>query len=297
MDLRLSYSAISTYEKCPLSYRYQYVDRIEVKPSPYLSFGRSLHAALEWLYGRQVPEPPPLEELHTYLDTCWDGEGFEGPEEEKIFLNHAHEVLERFYERNMPHFRLPVAVEERFEMTMNGYIISGVIDRVDRHSDGSYEIIDYKTNRRMPKLDQLREDLQLPIYQLACREVWGISASKLTFYYLITNQRYSTKPHNPESMSRILQKLDNIASRIRSGDFPATPNQLCPWCSYVDICPEKAHGERLEDRYISRYTALLRRRQGLERMIAELENEMRELGISLYEVKEILSIKGDESAR
>jgi hypothetical protein len=46
--LRLSYSAVSTYEKCPLSYRFQYIEKIEVKPTPYLSFGKSLHSALEW---------------------------------------------------------------------------------------------------------------------------------------------------------------------------------------------------------------------------------------------------------
>jgi ATP-dependent helicase/DNAse subunit B len=47
MTLRLSYSSISTYEKCPFQYFLQYVERLEMPRSPALSFGSSLHGALE----------------------------------------------------------------------------------------------------------------------------------------------------------------------------------------------------------------------------------------------------------
>jgi RecB family exonuclease len=281
LDIRLSYSAASAYEKCPLSYRFQYVDGLEIEPSPYLSFGRSMHSALEWLYGRGVPEPPALEELLAYLDSCWTSEGFGSPEEEDSFLRHGREILTKFYQTNLGDFRLPVAVEERFEMEMDGYVLAGVIDRVDRNPDGSYEIIDYKTNRRLPELNRLREDLQLPIYQMACRETWGISPSKLTFYYLVANQRYTTRPLDEGGLSRVRERLDRIAGCIVAGEFPPTPNRLCPWCSFEDICPERAPGKTGLERYVSRRRSLLRRKQGLEKVIYELEDEMRELGIPL----------------
>lgn len=277
--MRLSYTAISAYERCPLSYRYRYIDGIEEEPSPHLSFGRSLHAALEWLYRRDVPVPPTLDEFLEYLTCCWSSEGFEGEEQERAFLEHAREVLSCYYHVNMADFRLPVALEERFELDMGSYVLSGVIDRVDRHADGRYEIIDYKTNRRLPEIARLREDLQLPIYQLACGEVWGITPSKLTFYYLVPNQRYSTRPLDGEGIARVRERIDRVADRISQGDFSPTPNRLCPWCSYRDICPETARDVG-EDGYRSRLRALVRRRERLDELISELKAEMDSLGIS-----------------
>jgi len=278
--LRLSYSAVSAYEKCPLTYRVQYVERIEVKPTPYLSFGRSLHSALEWLYDRQSPIPPSLEELLSFLESCWSSEGFSDREEEDSYLRQAREVLTGFYRSNMEDFRLPLAVEHRFELNRGDYVLSGVIDRVDRHPSGTYEIIDYKTSRRLPQLSRLREDLQLPIYQLACREIWGISPAKLTFYYLLPNQRYSTKPLDEEGLTRVIDRLDAVADGVAREEFPAVPNRLCPWCSYRDICPEEADGGDERERYLSRRMALIRRMENLEKLLVELEDEMRLGGYS-----------------
>jgi putative RecB family exonuclease len=279
--MRLSYSAVSSYEKCPLSYRFQYVDGLEVEPTPYLSFGRSMHAALEWLYRREIPEPPTLESLLEYLDTCWESVGYPSLDEERSYLNNAREVLTHYYYTNLEDFRLPVAVEERFELDMQDFVLSGVIDRVDCNPDGTYEILDYKTSRRLPELSRLREDLQLPIYQLACSEVWGITPSKLTFYYLIPNRRYTTKPYDGIAMSRVKERMLRVASSISSGDFPATPNRLCPWCSFEDICPERISAGEPGESYLIRHRSLLRRKDRLEEAIACLEEEMRSEGIAI----------------
>ncbi len=279
MPLRLSYSAVSCYEKCPLSYRFQYVDGLEVDPTPYLAFGRSMHAALEWLYGRQTPEPPTLESLLAYLDKCWESEGYSDLDEERSYLRNAREVLTQYYYSNLHDFRLPVAVEERFEMDMGDFVLSGVIDRVDCNPNGTYEILDYKTSRRLPELNRLREDLQLPIYQLACRDVWGITPAKLTFYYLIPNRRYTTKPCDSSRLQEVRERLVRVASSISASDFPATPNRLCPWCSFEDICPARASAGEQGEEYRSRHRALLRRKARLEEALSRLVEEMRREGI------------------
>lgn len=284
-DIRLSYSAVSSYERCPLSYRFQYLDKIEVEPTPYLSFGRSLHSALEWLYGRDVPVLPSLEELLQQLERCWEGDGYASPEEEASFMLRGKEVLSEFYRTNAEDFRPPVAVEHRFELDMDGYVLSGVIDRVDRHAGGGYEIIDYKTNRRLPDLGRLRQDLQLPIYQLACSETWGVSVSKLTFYYLMPNQRYTTKPYDREGLDMVKKRLDDVARLIGDGEFPARVNRLCPWCSFEDICPARTAGDGRSESYLSRHRSLLQRKRKLDKVIADLEEEMIREGISVDELE------------
>lgn len=274
MEIRLSYTSVSAYERCPLSYRYQYVDGLEVEPSPHLSFGRSLHASLQRLYSRDVPVVPTLEDLLSYLDDCWDAEGFRDPAEERSYRQHAREVLRRYYHQNAGEFRLPVAVEHRFEVPMDGYLLTGVVDRVDRHPDGSYEIIDYKTNRRLPEIARLRDDLQLPIYQMASRELWGITPVKLTFYYLLMNQKYSTRPFGEEELSRVKERLRRAAEGIASRRFSPTPNRLCPWCSFRDICPAGPSSKDASQTLRARHAALLRRKKRLEDLIAELEAEL-----------------------
>jgi hypothetical protein len=65
--LRLSFTRVDTFERCPRLFRYQYVDGLPQAPAPQLSFGSSIHAALEWLYDRKHPVLPSLEELHQTL--------------------------------------------------------------------------------------------------------------------------------------------------------------------------------------------------------------------------------------
>ncbi len=172
--IRLSYSSINTYEQCPLQYRYRYVDRLEWEPKPALSFGNSLHEALEWFYSVKTPHPPDLAELLSRLSSVWVKEGYADEAEEGRYFEHAQEVLTTFYRANVGRFRMPVAVEQRFQLELEGFVLTGKIDRMDRHDDGSYEILDYKTNRKLPPRNKLAVDLQLPIYQYAAGQVWGV---------------------------------------------------------------------------------------------------------------------------
>ena len=74
-QVKLSYTALSTYEQCPLQYRFRYIDRLDWKPRPALSFGQSLHAALESLYSQQTPHFPDLPTLLAMLDEVWVSDG------------------------------------------------------------------------------------------------------------------------------------------------------------------------------------------------------------------------------
>ena len=45
--MRLSKSKINTYLKCPLEFRFQYVDEIEVPPNKYMILGSDVHSVAE----------------------------------------------------------------------------------------------------------------------------------------------------------------------------------------------------------------------------------------------------------
>ena len=45
--MRLSTSKINTYLKCPLEFKFQYVDEIEVEPNKYMILGSDVHSVAE----------------------------------------------------------------------------------------------------------------------------------------------------------------------------------------------------------------------------------------------------------
>lgn len=234
--LCLSYSSVSAYLKCPLSYRLRYVDRLPTKKTPALAFGSSLHGALEKFYSQPVPAPPTLERFMIMLDESWVSEGYADVDEETKYREHGRQVLAGFYDANAAAYRLPAAVEERFRLELDGVLLSGVIDRLDRLEDGGYEIIDYKSNRRLPARKYVEQDLQLSIYHMAVERVWGVTPSRVTMYYLVHNQPVSfqrTAQHVAEAEEVVMR----TATLIGEGRFDATPNRLCDWCDYRTLCP------------------------------------------------------------
>lgn len=238
--MRLSYSSISTYETCPAKWRFQYEERVPTSPSPALAFGDSLHRALHRFHDRPVPVAPSLPELWAFLDEEWVTEGFTDGSEERLYREHGRQVLAQYHRDNADAYRIPAALEFRFDLDVEGIRVAGVIDRMDRLPGGGYEIIDYKTNRRLPPRSRIDEDLQLSIYYLAAREVWGIEPERLTLYFLLPGQRMSTT-RTPADTDELRRRIGTVARRIEAGLFEPRENPLCGWCDFQHLCPLYRH--------------------------------------------------------
>src|SRR6266516_548405 len=216
--MRLSYSAISTYELCPAKYRFQYEERLPTTTSPALAFGDSLHRTLHRFHDRPVPVAPSLQELHEMLEGEWSTEGYRDPSEESLYLDHARQVLASYHRENASSFRIPAALEFRFRIDVEGVQLSGVIDRLDRIPGGGYEIIDYKTSRRLPPKAVVDRDLQLSLYYLAAKEIWGIEPERLTLYYLLPGERMTTFRTTADA-DDLRRRIATVAERIEAGKF------------------------------------------------------------------------------
>jgi RecB family exonuclease len=275
--MKLSYSAISTYELCPAKYRFQYQDRLPTSTSPALSFGDSLHRALYRFHDRPVPEAPSLEELHEMLEGEWVGDGYRDESEEATYRQHAHQVLAEYHRDNAPSFRIPAALEFRFRIEVEGAQISGVIDRMDRIPGGGYEIIDYKTNRRLPPKSRVEEDLQLSVYHLAAQEIWGIEPERLTLYYLLPGERMSTTRTSADA-DELRRRIATVAERIAAGKFEPKQNPLCDWCDFQRQCPLFRHRfEKEEGDPAPRMTQVVDEWIGLKRKGREVYQRIDEL--------------------
>jgi putative RecB family exonuclease len=281
--MRLSYSSISTYETCPRKFRFQYEDRVPGRPSPALSFGDSLHRALHRFHDRPVPVAPSLPELLDTLEDVWVSEGYSGVAEERLYRDHGREVLSRYHADNAMAYRIPAVLEHRFSVEVEGVTLNGIIDRMDRLPGGGYEIIDYQTNRRLPPKAVVERDLQLSLYHLAAREIWGIEPERLTLYYLLPGQRMSTS-RSTDDVDALRRRVATVAERIEAGRFEPVENPLCGWCDYQHLCPVFRHRHEREDtppriaEVIDEWIALKREDRQRFRRLEELGATIRAFG-------------------
>jgi putative RecB family exonuclease len=238
--LRLSFTRVDTFEQCPRRFRYQYVDGLPQAPAPQLSFGSSLHATLEWLYDRKHPVLPSLEETLQALFDAWRSEGYSevARSEQMTAYEHARQVITEMHARiGRTGFRLPAAVEAWFELPVAAdIVVVGAIDRIDAHEDGSLHVIDYKTNRRARTRGQVQGSLQLAIYALATRELYGRLPETVALDFIVPGVTV-TVPVADLDLDAVPARLAEVAARIRSGEDAPTPNRLCDWCDFRAICP------------------------------------------------------------
>ncbi len=238
--MRLSYSSISTYETCPAKYKFQYEEKLPTTSSPALAFGDALHRTLHRFHDRPVPVAPSVEELHEMLDAEWVDDGYRDPGEEALYREHARQVLAEYHRANAGSFRIPAALEFRFTVEIEGVQLSGVIDRMDRIPGGGYEIVDYKTSRRLPPKAIVDRDLQLSLYYLAAQQIWGIEPERLTLYYLLPGERMTTF-RTPADADDLRRRIATVAERIAAGKFEPRANPLCDWCDFQHVCPLFRH--------------------------------------------------------
>ena len=277
--IRLSFSRVDTYRSCPLRFRFSYVDKLPTKPSPHLSWGSSIHTAIEAWWDSKLPEPPPVEVLLRSLYDGWDDSGFAGmPRGEKLkWYGHAQDVLRRHHARHAPTYVPAVASEAWFELNLGEDVqVVGSIDHVARTPGGGLGIVDWKTNRKAKDRRRVAGSLQLAIYALAARALWGHDPEWVALDFVVPGVRVTVDRAEIDTDAAIAT-IHEVAARIRAEAFPPTPSALCPWCDFRAACPAfDGDGPDLAGLAVVELDQLRRRRTRDERRIAELEELIRD---------------------
>jgi putative RecB family exonuclease len=261
----LSHSQLRTYSECPLQYAFQRVYRIPVAETPgYFEFGHVIHRAFE-VYARTRREAiaaglpaPGYEALKQAFDDAWEPRNYADVQAAEHYAKRAEPALRRFYEREVKTIAQAIAFEQGFTLELPAgegelpVLLYGVIDRIDRHPDGTIEITDYKTGRSKKQAD-VDQDEQLSTYALATAMGAVLDpttmepippATKLTLYFTENDLCLSTT-RSTEQLDEFRQSVLDKARRIRGGDFSATPDMWrCGRCDYRLICPSRFGAER-----------------------------------------------------
>ena len=157
------------------------------------------------------------------FEASWRRSGFGDSDDEQQFRDRAVAALERYWLLDRQSESRPVWFERSFAFRLGPHLLRGRVDRVDRHPDGSYELIDYKTGKAKSAQD-LREDVQLSLYQMGARESWKLETSAQSYFYVLTGEKVPVK-HSEEELDRVKATVARspAESSSRSSSRPPRP--------------------------------------------------------------------------
>lgn len=260
--MRTSYSALSTFKQCPKRYQFKVLDKVKEPKTKEQAFGTLIHDCLHFMF-QHDPLFPTLDQVleHYYENFPSDGPQERGSpasgwqeSEAEIYKKQGETMLRKFYAKNQPWNFVVLDLESRFEVTLedakNGavHILAGIMDRIDKLPDGQIEIIDYKTQKRIPPQASIDKDLQLSIYAMGLKKRWPhVEAGKikLSLQFLKHDEKLTTTRSEDDlkkTETEVLEMIQEIESRAAAGhDFEPKVSPLCDFCGYKPLCPAWKH--------------------------------------------------------
>ena len=184
-DFRWSFSKLSSFEHCPMSFYLEYVcnpSRDDEIPNFFSEYGSFAHKLLEGYFKNEIPQFLLAEEWAAGYEravTCPPPPFPAGYGEKAYNAGLAYfESFDGFGEEWEV-----VSVENKFVIDIHGYQMVGIADLVLRHKEtGELWVIDHKSKSS----SSMRKDLptyrhQLYIYAMWLKEKFGVYPTKLSF--------------------------------------------------------------------------------------------------------------------
>lgn len=279
----LSYSRLSRFEQCPLSFKLHYIDKRQAEPGVPLRFGKAVHAVLETLLREHMEQEREGALSEERAIALWQ-EAWAAGELSGLAVFEEGLAILRSYVRRQGHVdhQDVLAIEKRFELEVGPFTVLGFIDRVDRVDDETVEVIDYKTNHQLFTRDEVDTSLQMSLYEVAVRRLWPWAKKvKLTFWMLRHGVRQETT-RTEEQLADALAYVETLGRQTETAtEYPARLNTNCSYCDHRKQCPAYAD-------------ALKGKREFIVEDLADLEGVAREreevarLAKALYARKEEL---------
>lgn len=253
----LSYSRLEVLTKCPYKFGIKYIDKNYPNTSSIaLDLGLICHKVMELKY-----QGIETEKLLKYLKN-----GFYEDDKPLIGVDKIIEIYGfEFYEKNV---KTGTSYEDKLEMFIDKFsnekcdddwevigsevdfkilfndkcVIQGFIDRVDKNKNtGEIRVIDYKTNSKPYEKKDLATPIQMYIYSLACKEMYGEYpvACIYDMLFLGIKQESCTKGYLDRGFKKLNSIVDSLIWYMEIGKeyMPPKSSPLCHFCEYCITNP------------------------------------------------------------
>lgn len=236
--LTLSPTKISAYVECPLKYKFLYIDKIGryyYRPRPGNAFGGTLHRVLQSFH-QPGAEPPPVERVIEEYRQAWVSIGYASEDEEKEYMEKGERILRSYHSSTPAEEVKTLFTEKTVKWDMGEFVLNGRLDRLDEHTDGSLEIIDYKSGRLSITEDEVRDNLAMSVYQLI---VGKLNPGRRVFasIYCLAGGMKASAELSSEELLEVDESTRGVASAIMGADeFRPRQWEGCSSCDFHRLC-------------------------------------------------------------
>lgn len=268
-DMYLSYTGRKTYLTCPCKYRLRYVVKQKAVEDPKNTlFGIVMGKVFEWFYNKKLwaspnPETECLKASDLAVDDACDEKRFDRvahPDFMAELRSSVRTFIPTTIQAIKDHRLLNTASRSEVDLTVDYYSkehgfslrIGGRSDFV--HGPKPLWIVDGKGSVHREKYVDAE---QLIWYSVQHYLKYHVAPDRLGFlHYRFPSDPVQWIVYDESSMRANLAKTFEIATRIRRGDFAATPSGECHRCEFRSMCPDGekylasrrvASGGRVED--------------------------------------------------
>lgn len=250
-----SYSDIRYYLSCPRDYKFRKSYGFSPPIPDLFGYGMTVHAAvgkLHEVFREEVPTPGQAEavarDVFHLKHVPPSADPVNRPGAYERARDSAGRIVGTYAQRFSEDFTHERHLEARFEVPVQGAVISGSIDLILR-VDGQGNIlearvIDFKAieggenPERREELNWTELALQVQLYAKAAREVLGENARTGAVHLLKDNQRIDV-PVSDQAVEAAVANLEWAVERILTGDFPMRPHPVkCDGCDFRALCPK-----------------------------------------------------------
>jgi len=227
-----------------------------------MEFGTCIHRVLEQFYSaRMIGEKLLLKDIHQLFESTWKGIAkdrddirYADGNDFKTLLMYGKDLMTTWFNK-LPNDDFTVlAIEEAFSFTLPAIPIPiiGAMDLVEEDSTGTIIITDFKTSGRAYSKDEVDQNQQLTMYQLAAkRNGFDDREILLRFNTLIKTkvpkyiEYWTTRSELDER--RLIRKAVQVWDGISKSVFVGNDQSWkCKGCGYKTACDEYLEGENYD---------------------------------------------------
>jgi RecB family exonuclease len=211
-----------------------------LRSKSYYSFGTTLHAVLQRFHDSGDQGVTTAAEAVAELEQSWIDAGYESHDHMMQAMSEGKRIVERYIEQvaALPATADTIAVEKTLRLDLGPFVLLGRIDRIDRHEDGTIEVVDYKSGRETVKEEDVATDLAMCCYQLLARAAYPGHSVVASIVALRTNTK-ATASMSDADAEAFASDLRAIGEEILNRDYESIVpigKPLCEGCDFLTLC-------------------------------------------------------------
>ena len=253
----LSPSRLSLWMRCPLAFKFRYIDGIRTPPSENLFLGKQVHDGLEFFYRhRQAGVRLSREEVSGHIARHWSTTAeqeqmeFRKPDASDKLKAKCQLLVACYLDEFAGTDEKVIGVESAMEATLVdpatgdrlGLPMVGVSDLLLETDDGPV-LVDFKTAARGGEPIEQQHEIQLACYASLFRKLTGDLEGGLEVRSLVKTKtprievhRYERRSHR--HMARLFAVIREYLRAIELGEFNYRPGFNCMFCDVRQPCIE-----------------------------------------------------------